>query len=149
MAREAELLNNAIARLSLHNQDNEEVQELTEDWVWWWRGWRNVIPETTPVWWAALQYYFQRYKSAYERAKSKSPDFAPDIVDPTIPRVIAAQVDRYVEAWSDAGTEAIHVASQTAEAALNHGVDAARKLLPAVAPWLLGGVAIYLLTRRI
>lgn len=138
MTAPAELLNNAIARLEFTNKDNQEIAELTEDWAWWWHGWRTLIPETTPVWWASLQYYFQRYRIAYERAENQPAEYAPERVDPTIPRVVEAQVDRYIEAWSDAGTAAIHSASQ-----------AAKSLLPAIGPWLLGAAAIYFLTRRL
>ncbi len=134
----AEQLNNAIARLEFLNKGNSEVTDLCEDWVWWWNGWRKVIPETTPVWWAALQYYFQRYRLAYENAEKQPPEWAPERVDPTIPRVLQDQVDRYIEAWSDAGTAAIHAAAQ-----------AAKSVIPAIGPWVLGAAALYFLSRRL
>jgi hypothetical protein len=82
--------------------------------------------------------------------KPKESEYQPKNIDPTVPRIIKSQVDKYVDTWQQTGTKAIHEAakavSQTADAAIDKG---ANKILPSLGPWILGGFAVYIVANKL
>jgi hypothetical protein len=145
---QAERLNNAIVRFDFANQGNSEVAALAKDWNDWWHNARPILltiaPLSWPALWAALEWYHHRYKNAWERAANKgAPELAPSEVEPSATGVVRSEIDRFLEAYTDAGNAAVETAKRTAsqsfQTVTRTVAEAAKHVGPS--PWLALGAA--------